>query len=695
MNTRDKLTCCWALLMTVTVLSCSGTKPEDFRPEGNSPSDTSSVRPEIVMTISGGNPQYKVVEIDQDPLYTDRAYVVGRNLPARFRGWHMATSPVKVRAGGKMRLDAPGRIYVMTRLNRGPIMDIEGWTIETPDNPDDPDIIRESTETGDPLVIWSRKVRAGQEIDIPQPSDTYFGGFIPIAPSIRLEGAPTVFVRGELLDIRSVAEGKEIYPQHTKLLFADIPAEITGMWYATSLKELRGVKEVACDQPATLLVAVNRTDDIAGWNPTGNTLNIGGRDYGIYSRRYDTPYEWILVPEGDSGQGSPLVFGSAIQVYDPPSVPGTVIAKAARLKTDKVTNPNLVILPDGSYLSSAYGLLGGRGPAFYHSTDRGLTWNPIHGNDNATINFDKVFLVGKVLYQLGTDFSAGNNIVIRKSVDNGVSWSPFFTLFSGENFLAAPTPVTIHDGRVWHAFNTAPVGLKKGTFIISAPVDSDLTDASNWTRSNTITWVYEWQPDSFANWEEGNAIVGPDNRMVIVSRIDESNFVKPLHDRAAIIRVSDPSTIAFDPVNDIVDFPGGGKKFTIGFDSVSKKYWALVNPTLPEDKGKKHSGIYAKGISAGLQRSRLALISSSDLRNWTTEHILISSNNPFFHGFQYLDWVFDGDDIIAVVRTAFEEERGLPVRQHDANLLTFLRVKNFRAAATFNPTIEIRTEGLD
>ena len=220
MNTRDKLTCCWALLMTVTVLSCSGTKPEDFRPEGNSPSDTSSVRPEIVMTISGGNPQYKVVEIDQDPLYTDRAYVVGRNLPARFRGWHMATSPVKVRAGGKMRLDAPGRIYVMTRLNRGPIMDIEGWTIETPDNPDNPDIIRESTETGDPLVIWSRKVRAGQEIDIPLPSDTYFGGFIPIAPSIRLEGAPTVFVRGELLDIRPVAEGKEIYPQHTKLLLS-------------------------------------------------------------------------------------------------------------------------------------------------------------------------------------------------------------------------------------------------------------------------------------------------------------------------------------------------------------------------------------------------------------------------------------------------------------------------------------------
>ena len=47
---------------------------------------------------------------------------------------------------------------------------------------------------------------------------------------------------------------------------------------------------------------------------------------------------------------------------------------------------------------------------------------------------------------------------------------------------------------------------------------------------------------------------------------------------------------------------------------------------------------------------------------------------------QYVDWVFDGDDIIAVSRTAFPETRGLPARQHDANFLTFHRISNFRNA---------------
>lgn len=74
------------------------------------------------------------------------------------------------------------------------------------------------------------------------------------------------------------------------------------------------------------------------------------------------------------------------------------------------------------------------------------------------------------------------------------------------------------------------------------------------------------------------------------------------------------------------------------------------------------------------------LCSSPDLRKWTVEKEVISSNNSFFHGFQYVDWVFDGDDIIAVSRTAFPETRGLPNRQHDANFLTFHRIPNFRNA---------------
>jgi hypothetical protein len=48
------------------------------------------------------------------------------------------------------------------------------------------------------------------------------------------------------------------------------------------------------------------------------------------------------------------------------------------------------------------------------------------------------------------------------------------------------------------------------------------------------------------------------------------------------------------------------------------------------------------------------------------------------HGFQYVDWQFDGDDVVAACRTAFDDGFGGARRAHDANFLTFHRVPNFR-----------------
>lgn len=48
------------------------------------------------------------------------------------------------------------------------------------------------------------------------------------------------------------------------------------------------------------------------------------------------------------------------------------------------------------------------------------------------------------------------------------------------------------------------------------------------------------------------------------------------------------------------------------------------------------------------------------------------------HGFQYIDWQFDNRDIIFLSRTAFDDEFGGANNFHDANYLTFHRIKNFR-----------------
>ena len=43
-------------------------------------------------------------------------------------------------------------------------------------------------------------------------------------------------------------------------------------------------------------------------------------------------------------------------------------------------------------------------------------------------------------------------------------------------------------------------------------------------------------------------------------------------------------------------------------------------------------------------------------------------------GFQYVDWQFDGDDLIYLVRTAYDGAHNY----HDSNRITFHRLADFR-----------------
>ena len=133
---------------------------------------------------------------------------------------------------------------------------------------------------------------------------------------------------------------------------------------------------------------------------------------------------------------------------------------------------------------------------------------------------------------------------------------------------------------------------------------------------------------------------------------------------------ADGKTARFDPARDFVPFPGGAKKFSIRYDTRSKRYWSLSNPALPRHEG----------IDAARARNVLALVSSPDLRTWTQHKILVEHPDVAMHGYQYPDWHFDGRDIVAVVRTAHDDDAGGAHNNHDANYLTFHRIKNFRKA---------------
>jgi hypothetical protein len=240
-------------------------------------------------------------------------------------------------------------------------------------------------------------------------------------------------------------------------------------------------------------------------------------------------------------------------------------------------------------------------------------------------------------------------------------------LLSQAKYACAPGAVVIHNGRVWRAMEdlTGMIGGKHyRVFMMSAPVDADLLKASSWTISNPVASNPEWLQGHFGGWLEGNAVVTPDGQMTDILRVDYNIGTE----KAAIVHISsDGHNATFNPEHDFVEFPGGSKKFTIRFDSKSQMYWALVNP-VPATATSGHDHI----------RNTLALVSSPDLAKWTERSIILHHPDAKKHAFQYADWQFDGDDMIAVVRTAADDNFGGAHTFHDANYLTFYRIENFR-----------------
>lgn len=359
-------------------------------------------------------------------------------------------------------------------------------------------------------------------------------------------------------------------------------------------------------------------------------------------------------------------------------VPGIVIDYSPARSRQYIGSPSLAVLPNGDYVASHdfFGPGSTRDETVvFVSADKGRTWNK-----RATIRgqwWSTLFIHQNSLYLMGTSKEYGA-AVIRRSKDGGATWTVPADKYSGllladGKYHCAPVPVVVHAGRIWRAMEdamgTGGWGQHFRAFMMSAPVDADLLKAASWTCSNRLPRNPDWLDGKFGGWLEGNAVVTPEGKIVDILRVDH----RPIGDWAAMVSVSDDGTKAeFDPANDFVRFPGGAKKFTIRFDPESKSYWSLANPIVGNPKFDNASRV----------RNTLALLRSKDLRSWDVRAIIVHHPDTEKHGYQYVDWLFDGPDLIAVVRTAHDNAADGAHNQHDANYMTFLRVKNFRTLVT-------------
>lgn len=221
-------------------------------------------------------------------------------------------------------------------------------------------------------------------------------------------------------------------------------------------------------------------------------------------------------------------------------------------------------------------------------------------------------------------------------------------------------------GKIWHALeehNTANGWGAFSSLVMSVKDKIDLLNADNWTISNKLSFNNNWLEGASA-WLEGNVVIAKDKSIKNILRIHYSK-----DDKAAMIDVdSNGKEISFNPQNRFVDLPGACKKFTIRYDKKSKKYWTLSNYVLEKDRGGNNERT----------RNTITLSWSENLRDWHIKDTLLHHPDVKHHGFQYVDWLIEKNDIIAVIRTASEDETGKADNQHNANYLTFHRFTNFR-----------------
>lgn len=357
--------------------------------------------------------------------------------------------------------------------------------------------------------------------------------------------------------------------------------------------------------------------------------------------------------------------------------PGVVVKHIPASTRSYLGSPALAVTKDGTYVAShdIFGPGSTRDRTFvYRSADRGKTWEP--QAELVGQWWSSLFEHRGSLYLLGTSKEYGH-LVIRRSGDGGKTWTEprdksTGLLRSDGRYHCAPVPVVFHEGRIWRATEDAMGPGTWGTcfraFVMSAPEDADLLDASAWTYTNVIERDPSWLDKRFGGWLEGNAIVAPGGKLVNMLRVD----LNDPDEKAAILDVNEGGrTLSFDPEEDFVPFPGGGKKFTIRPDPKGGGYWTLANAVHPDDRNSKPQQV----------RNSLALMHSPDLKSWTMRAVLLRHPERKHHGFQYVDWLYEGDDLIALVRTAFDDGQGGAHNAHDSNFITFHRFPNFRELA--------------
>ncbi|HSI09354.1 MAG TPA: sialidase family protein [Rariglobus sp.] len=318
----------------------------------------------------------------------------------------------------------------------------------------------------------------------------------------------------------------------------------------------------------------------------------------------------------------------------------------------------------------------------YRSEDRGTTWRNVARIEPAF--WSNLFVHEGTLYLLGTTHHHGL-VVIRRSDDGGFTWTEPKDEASGlltvnGHFHTGPMPILLHRGKIWRAVENAGDGGAWGEryrpMLMSASTGVDLLRRDSWAFTRPLAYSKAWLDGAFVGMLEGNAVVTSSGVIGNLLRV-----ACPDGEKAALTMLSaDGASLEFSPENGFVDLPGGATKFTVRYDEESGRCWTLSNwvPQRYEGSG-----------NASLVRNTLALLCSANLRDWELRSVVLHHPDSKRHGFQYVDWLVDGADLVAVSRTGHDDAWGGALKAHDANYLTFHRVPRFRTTMPADSVVSL------
>lgn len=381
-------------------------------------------------------------------------------------------------------------------------------------------------------------------------------------------------------------------------------------------------------------------------------------------------------------------------------------------------NTGFTILKDGALLAAGAEVVKGKnvkaadGTGDGHvriarSLDGGKTWA-----DTARIPFRNRMEVmlharGQTAYLFVSPHGRDGVMLVASSTDRGATWSDFVEVVRR---LAGParTKPTKHDAEWeipteasteedrWFCGNQMAMAEKNGQLYIAvsercqsmAVMACDLargvTNPDAWRISENVRVHIPPElnrglfPGPSMRCLEGNVISLGDRLRVIarmcIDRYATANLaaIFDLHDKNDTLRLD---FTQYSPT------PGGQGKFFIVQDPVSRLYWMASN--LPANT----QGLVEPppGSPRGNERRFLFLWYACDALNWFPAGC-IARTERMSEAFMYPVMHIVGDDLVLVVRTVRRYE-GLQAKHraasgfHDANMMTFHRIKDFRSLA--------------